>query len=84
MERKHYVRINLQLVRKPGLLAKAGERGGARAYLPVPGSRHHARLEQDRTPPSSTCASSHSASNCSNHFGLALIKGWAPSGCFFL
>lgn len=83
MERKHYVRINpgLQLVEKPGLLAKTRERGRDRAYLSpeqVPSSRTGRITSAPPVPPPPT------SNNHSTHFSFALIKSRAPSGCFFL
>lgn len=81
MERKHYVRMNpgLQL----GASWAAGQDQGARtgSCLPVPRA---GTKQQERSIASAPPVPPPTSSNSSNHFGFALIKGLAPSGCFFL
>lgn len=50
--------------------------------LPVPRAGTEQQDRTQRLCP--TCTASSPSSNCSNHFSFALIKGLAPSGCFFL
>lgn len=65
---------------KAGLLAKTRQRGRDSAYLSPAGTSLQDRAYHLRP----TCAAFSPSSHCSNHFGFALIKGLAPSGCFFL
>lgn len=62
------------LWRRPGCWPRRA--GSAGRGLPVPGRYLAAGQGTSPPPPPS--------SNCSNHFSSALIKGLAPSGCFFL
>lgn len=64
---------------KAGLLAKTREQEQDQAYLcpeQVPTAERSITSAPPAPPPT--------PSNSSNHFGFALIKGLAPSGCFFL
>lgn len=82
MERKHYVRINLelQLVEKARLLAKTRKCGRKEPCLPVlrAGTMQQNRLHR----PCPVCTSSPS-SNYSKSFWFC-FKHRAPSSCFFL
>jgi len=62
-------------VEKAGPLAKTRQGARDAAYLSLAGTWLQDRAHRLHPPPSS---------NCSNHFSSALIKGLAPSGCFFL